>query len=141
MKRPEITKEVIVAGVRSMGGGCSWNDEQVEDIANQYTAWGDGYSLAKSLDMQCGWDISSGDVDDLDGVDCAVKEAHRKVCAQWVIDNNIQPPLPIGTMTTIGEITGVVEYEPATYYVKETGCTNENRRRFVKFEDAKAVTP
>ena len=44
-------------------------------------------------------------------------------------------------MTTRGEITGISEYDGATYLVRENGCTDEGRRLLVRFEDARALAP
>jgi len=50
-----------------------------------------------------------------------------------------QPPMPIGTMTTQGKITGIYEHDAACYQIRENGETNESRRLIVRFEDARAA--
>ena len=78
------------------------------------------------------------DVEALDYMDCEVRNIHRAACLSWVLENNIQPPLPIGTMTTRGEITGISTHDAASYLIRENGETNESRRLIVRFEDASA---
>ena len=75
----------------------------------------------------------------LDNFGCDLREALRQACIAWARDNNIQPPLPIGTMTTRGQITGVSDHDGATYLIRENGCTQEGRRLLVRFEDARPV--
>lgn len=136
MKRPVITTELILDTAKEFAARQSWTDEQAADLADVYSRHDDGYQLAKKLESTHCWDISVEGVETLDCFDNDVRSRHREVCAEWAKSNNIQPPHPIGTVTTRGEITGVSEYEPATYLIKEHGETNDSRRLLVKFEDA-----
>ncbi|MOA62056.1 hypothetical protein D3C78_1873540 [compost metagenome] len=57
----------------------------------------------------------------------------------WAEEHSPQPPLPIGARIKQGVITGIYDYEPATYRVKEDGCTNDSRSLLIKFENAVAA--
>lgn len=136
MKRPPITQDLILDAANDFAQELGWDKEQAADLASVYSLHDDGYELAKKLESQHCWDISVYDVDNLDGFDTAVRSKYRSVCISWALDNNIQPPHPIGTETKRGVITGISEYEPATYLIKEHGEMNDGRRLLVKFEDA-----
>lgn len=80
------------------------------------------------------------DVEALDYMSDAVHELHRNACIAWAKENNIQPPLPIGTMTTRGEITGIYEHDGAYYEVRQTGePEGSSKRLLVRFEDARVA--
>jgi hypothetical protein len=139
MQRPKITRELIAAAAATFCARQGWDAEQAEDLARVARAHMDGYELAKALDSECGWSPTAQDVDTLDMFSHEINEAHRQVCAAWARDNNVQPPLPVGTMTTRGEITGISSYSPACYEIRKPGDTEPTRRYIVPFEDAKAV--
>jgi hypothetical protein len=139
MERPKVTPEIVAEAARQLAADNGWRDEQAADIAKYYKQWTDGYALAKELDSWCGWDIDVSTVEALDCMGPLVRELHRKVCLKWAKENDIQPPLPIGTMTTKGEITGIYEHDAAYYKVREPGAINDSRRLLVKFEDARAA--
>ena len=65
-----------------------------------------------------------------------VHDILRKAGLQWEKECEIKTPLPVGTMTTRGEITGIYEHEAACYLIRENGETDESRRLIVRFEDA-----
>lgn len=139
MERPKVTPEIVAEAARQLAADHGWSDEQAADIAEYHEQWRNGYDLAKELESWCGWDIDVGTVEALDCMGTLVSELHRKACLQWAKENDIQPPLPIGTMTTKGEITGIYEHAAAYYKVREPGETNDSRRLLVKFEDARAA--
>jgi hypothetical protein len=66
-----------------------------------------------------------------------LREAHRKACIAWARDNNVQPPLPVGAITTQGEITGIYAHDGACYEIRKPGDTDSTRRYIVRFEDAR----
>lgn len=134
--RPTITRELIAATAAHFCERVGWDAEQADDIANVCDSLMDGYAMAKRLDNDFGWMPTAEDVETLDNFGFAIREAHRQACIAWARDNNILPPLPIGTMTTHGEITGISTYDGATYLVRERGCTEEGRRLLIRFEDA-----
>lgn len=141
MQRPTMTKELLAATAAAFCERNGWDADQAEDLAKVCRHGGrmDGYEMAKELDTYHGWLITAEDVETLDCFSSELREAHRQACIAWARDYNVQPPLPIGTMTTRGEITGISEYDGATYLVRENGCADESRRLLVRFEDARPV--
>lgn len=138
--RPAVTREMVADVARKMCEREGWlTGSEADDIARVYRQGMDGYAIAKALDDSCYWDCDTSIVEALDNLDHDVRDAHRKLCIAWANDNNIQPPLPIGTQITIGEITGIYEHDAAYYLVRATGETSDKRRLLVRFEDAKAV--
>ena len=138
MDRPKLTRDLIAATATAFCESNGWDADQAEDLARVCRhAHMDGYELAKELDNVCGWMPTAQDVEELDNFGCDVREAHRQACISWARDNNIKPPLPVGTMTTLGEITGVYAYDGACYEIRLTGDTDPPRRRIVRFEDAR----
>lgn len=141
MSRPQLTKELIAATAATF---CEQNGFAHEAAADIASVWGnhmDGYGLAKELERQCGWSPTAQDVEELDGFYDALRNAHRKACIAWARENNIQPPLPIGTMTTRGEITGIYAYDGACYEIRIPGDADPTRRRIMRFEDAREAHP
>lgn len=139
MERPKVTKEMIAEAAKKLAAENGWDADQAADVAKVYRSHIDGYELAKELESSCFWNITVMDVDALDGMDSEVREIHRAACLVWAREHDIQPPLPIGTMTTRGEITGIYEHDAACYLIRESGETNESRRLIVRFEEARAA--
>ena len=138
MDRPKVTRELIAATAETFCSRSGWDTDQAKDLARVCRhAHMDGYELAKELDNVCGWMPTAQDVETLDNFGCDVREAHRQACIAWALGNNIQPPLPVGTMTTLGEITGIYAHDGACYEILRTGDTDPTRRRIVRFEDAR----
>lgn len=134
--RPKATREVILQAAAGVAGELGWSDDNADGIADAYIHCGpDGFAIAKELDRN-GYDLSAGDIEALDRMHWDVSSAVTKLEKAWVEENNIQPPLEIGTAINEGVITGIYEHKPAYYMVKEHGCNNDNRRLLVKFEDA-----
>lgn len=142
MERPGITPELIAATAASFCISNGWDADQATDLARVYRgAHMDGYELAKALDSVCGWLPTAQDVETLDNFSVAIRKAHRDVCTTWAQVYNIQPPLPVGTMTTQGEITGICAHDAACYEIRRPGDTEPSRRYIVRFEDAREATP
>lgn len=139
MDRPKVTPELIATVAAAFCSSAQWHASKADDLARAYSSGLDGYELAKTLDINHGWTPTADDVENLNCFGSEVREAHRKACIAWARDNNIQPPLPLGTMTTQGEITGVSDRYGATYLIRENDCTQEGRRLLVGFEDARAA--
>lgn len=128
-----------------------WTDTAPEQVAKQICAelsnGMDGYELAKALDDHQCWTISQQDVQDLGGIDGAVRSAISQARKQWAQEWNIQPPHPVGTRVKFRSGTGVIasvaEHDGAVYYVKKDGCTMDGWFNLVNFEDAIAldITP
>lgn len=142
MERPKITPELIATTAATFCVSNGWDADQASDLARVCRgAHMDGYELAKELDSVCGWMPTAQDVETLDNFGSEVREVHRKVCIAWALENNIQPPLPVGTMTTQGEITGIYAHDAACYEIQRPGDTEPSRRYIVRFEDAREATP
>lgn len=141
MNRPQLTKELIAATAVTFCEQNGMDHDAAADIASVWSGHMDGYELARELDRMCGWSPNAQDVEVLDGFSFALMEAHRAACLAWAKENNIQPPLPIGTMTTLGEITGIYALDGACYEIRMTGDTDPTRRRIVRFEDAREAHP
>lgn len=138
MERPKLTKELIAATAAAFCERNGWDADQAADLARVCrSSHMDGYELAKELDSMCGWMPTAQDVETLDNFGCDLREALRQACIAWARDNNVQPPLPIGTMTTRGEITGIYAHDGACYEIRKPGDTEPTRRYIVRFEDAR----
>jgi len=109
-----------------------------QPFAEHYQPGMDGYELAKELDKNAYWDSSREEMEALDEVDYLVERAVAQAVKAWAEEFKPEPPLPVGTRVERGVITGIYDYTPATYLVKEDGCTNDSRR-LIKFEDAVAA--
>lgn len=134
--RPKATREIILQAAAGVAGELGWSDDNADGIADAYTHYGpDGFAIAKELDRN-GYELSAGDIETLDVMHCDVSSAVTKLEKAWVEENNIRPPLEIGTEIKEGVITGIYEHRPAYYMVKVHGCTNYNRHLLIKFEDA-----
>ncbi len=110
-------------------------------IAAEWRPFMCGYQLAKVMDDKHGWEISSYDVEQLDGLDSVIRHKLSAARKDWAAKWNIQPPYPVGTRLKLrlgkeGVINSIYAHEGATYEVKEDGCTNGKRRILIKFEDA-----
>jgi hypothetical protein len=143
IERPKITQEIIIEAAKKTAENAS-NLEADEkkrlaaDIADCYHSHMDGYELCKKLENK-GWMINTMFVEDMDSIDSFISDVHRKVCWEWVKENNIQPPFPIGTIIKEGEITDIYDHLPAYYSVKPIGQDDPKtgkRRSLVKFESA-----
>jgi len=138
IERPKLTKEMIAAAAAKFGASNGWTDAEADELASVCSgAHMDGYELAKALDVNCGWIPTALDVEILDGFRDLLRDELRQACIAWARDNNIEPPMPVGTMTTKGEITGIYAHDGACYEIREPGDTNPTRRLIVRFEDAR----
>ncbi len=133
MERPTVTKEMILEAATKIAERI---DGEAETIAEYYEHPMDGYQLAKELDRNAYWDLTMSDVEELDDMSGIVDSLLAKAEKQWFAENDIQPPLQIGSTIKQGVINGIYEHAPARYLVKETGCTQKGRFLIVKFEDA-----
>lgn len=140
MERPKLNPELIAATAAAFCERNGWSAGQATDLAQVCRGeYMDGYELAKALDEICGWSPTAQDVETLDNFGLELREALRHKRIAWARDNNIQPPLPVGTMTTRGEITGIYEQDGACYEIRKAGDSNPTRRYIVPFEDAREV--
>lgn len=137
--RPTATREIIMQAAESVADAICDSSTAAQDIADAYERRGpDGFDIARELDIN-GWDITATDVEELDCMRFEIDRAVRELEEVWYMENDIRPPLAIGTEIKEGVITGVCDYLVAHYLVKERGCTREGRSLLIKFEDAKPV--
>lgn len=135
--RPALTSEIIEAAAAEFCERNGWDSGCAADIALVcYDEIMDGYAVAKALERECGWEPTAHDVEVLDCFGDDLRSALRKASIAWARDNNIQPPLPVGSMTTRGEITGICRYDGACYEIRDPNDTDRARRYIVRFEDA-----
>lgn len=134
--RPRADKAMILVA-------CSVVAEKINadaaTIAEHYRRHMDGFELAKELDKYAYWDTTRDDMEALDEVDYLVNRAEELAVKAWAEEFKPEPPIPVGTRIKEGVITGIYDYTPATYLVKEDGCTDDSRHRIIKFEDALAA--
>lgn len=94
-----------------------------------------GYELAKQLEES--HTLHHIDTETVDVLDNFSHEVDTLVTAQekaWEHSNQVQPPHPIGTLLTVGTITGISEYHSAAYLVDEG--RGLSHRLVVKYENA-----
>ncbi|SDS33417.1 hypothetical protein [Pseudomonas sp. bs2935] len=134
--RPKADKAMILAACTVVAEKLN---ADAETMAQHYRRGMDGFDLAKELDKYAYWDTTRDDMEALDEVDYLVDRAEDLAVKAWAEEFNPEPPLPIGTRVKQGVITRIYEHAPATYCVKEDGCTNDTRSLLIKFEDAVAA--
>lgn len=131
--RPTITKEMVIEAAAKIAENLGGD---AETIARNYRHPMDGYQLARELDRNEYWDLSMSDVEELDNLSAVVASLLTAAEKKWFSENDIQPPLPIGSTIREGVIDGIYQYAPARYLVKESGCSQDGRFLIVKFENA-----
>lgn len=162
--RPTLTREMIMeaatliakqvptarrGGRKTLGKDDAENElataTDIADIYENLQRHGspDGYDIAKALDSLRSWECTLDDAEKLDSMGWLVNQRLIESEKKWASDNNIRPPLPIGTeiMPIYGHpvrhvIFGVYDYEPARYLVQADGVEGQF---VVKFEDVKAA--
>lgn len=134
--RPRADKAMILAACTVVAEKISGD---AETIAQHYRRHMDGFELAKKLDKYASWDTTRDDMEALDEIDYLVDRAEELAVKAWAEEFKPEPPLPIGTRVKQGVITRIYEHSPATYCIKEDGCTNDTRSLLIKFEDAVAA--
>lgn len=98
-----------------------------------------GYELAKHLERMCVLtDIDAEAVEVLDDFGPTVDQLVTTLGKRWERTHKVQPPHPIGTVLTVGTITGICEYHPAAFLVKRPN-DDSSARRVVEYENA--ITP
>lgn len=135
--RPTISKEIVMEAAEKIAKQIE--NGNAEHIADCYRPYMDGYKLAKALDIKYSWDCCLDDAEKLDNMGFLISRSLEEAEKKWAEENNIQPPLPIGTMINKGVIVGIYEYSSARYLVKENGCDEDGRHLVIKFEDAIAA--
>ena len=136
IQRPKVSKETILSAAKIISQDMNGD---AEDIADCYYHWIDGYELAKELENNHSWSIEASMIEELDNIQYEVDSLHKEVCMQWVVDEDIKPPLKIGTAIKGGIIKGIYQHDAAMYTVTKYGETMKNRHLIIKFENAIAV--
>lgn len=139
MKRPTVTDEMIREAATQVAEVYypDFKGAAVDAILRQYSHPMDGYELAKQLDRWESWDTTRDDVDTLDEIESKVERMLRDAEKAWGQAFPMEPPFPTGARITRGVIDHIYEHRPATYAVKEDGCTRPSRYLLITFEDAR----
>ena len=119
---------------------CDFKDSEKEDLLRSLTKhWHEGcdeFQLAKDFESD-GWDVDHDFFEKLVNVCCTVDGALSDLIGVWGEENDIAPPYEVGEKLDVGVITGLYEFEPATYRVLVYGEPEDSSsRRLIKFEDA-----
>ncbi|SQH76968.1 conserved protein of unknown function [Shewanella benthica] len=139
MSRPTLNQAMKLEAANKTAQNLNHDDVTPEQIAKHYDLHMDGFELAKVLERDCDHDLTFDDVEVLEQMSGYASDVLRNAEKQWVIDNDIQPPLAIGTKTTQGTITGIYQYGAAKYLVKPYGQSDEvcgTKRLVINFENA-----
>ena len=131
--RPKLDRAGIAEAVKELAEQL---DIAPDDIAEHFRIHDDGYELAKNLERHGYYDLDLNAANELDSVSSIVREKEMELQKLWVKAYDVQPPLPNGAQILQGVIDSVCDHEPATYRVKQTGCTQDGRYLLIKFENA-----
>lgn len=146
--RPVITYDIInQAAQRTAFLVPELNRNQAIELANAiiqcYLPMHNGFELTKELEkirfgFNLNFDLSL--VEAMDEMNLNVDSLLRDAYQRWVIDYDIQPPLPIGSLIEQGEITGIYDHSTAHYLVKRPDQDDsiDKSRLLIRFEDAVA---
>lgn len=128
MKRPELTKEIILVGINELMAEYPDEFEEINDdydkqkLTKVYRSYYDGYELMKEMEDAADWEGHLELANTLDHLSIYVDRAYKNHLEQWVKDNNIQPPYPIGHKFTNkgrpAQITEISKYDPYRYLVQ-----------------------
>jgi len=142
--RPHATREMIRAAAQKLAAQMECSED---DLANHYYHRFDGYEFARELEKHAGWSIDRSMVDDLDQMESFVDELVREAERKWFAENDIQPPLPIGTRVfcssrkRAGIIDAVCEHGCAQYLITPEEPTEQEKatraRWIIKYELAR----
>lgn len=137
--RPSVTTELVRQACRTLVEANNWPSSGPDDIASVFRPGMDGYQIARELEGTCGWYITAVDVEELDHVPIKVDTLLRQAQHAWATEHSIQPPFPIGTLLTRGEITGISSFAAASYEVRDPNDTIPSRRYIIPFEQARVA--
>lgn len=115
--------------------------EIARDIAEHCTR-GDGYEMARQLEIYCGWDCDMGIADVLDGHDGRLMKAHYDHLRAWRELHRVEPPFADGaavwTRHGKGVVLKVCPSRPMSYRVR-VGEREEARVLQLWWDDVKGV--
>ncbi len=149
MNRPTVNSEMKQAAAEELASEmlksgliteCQRTD-LARSLAQHGSLYADGFEFGKYLDRHS-WPVNAEWIEHLESYGSILREKLNAAGWEWVRAEDIQPPLPIGTIINEGEITGIYEHMPAYYQVKPLGQDDEkegHRRKLIKFEDAIAA--
>jgi hypothetical protein len=136
INRPDPSVACILAAATRVAARVN---EDADDIVDSFEYGDGGYDLARKLDDDHSWHIDADTVSELEEMNSHVEDLYKAELAQWMIDENVQPPFENGDQIKQGVIKGICEYTPACFKVQAHGCTDPNRSTIIKFEDARAA--
>ena len=136
--RPKLDRAGIAEAVKELAEQL---EIEADDIAEHFRIHDDGYELAKNLERHGYYDLDLNAANELDTVASLVADKEKELQELWVKAYDVQPLHPNGTRIMQGVIDSVCDHSPATYRVKQTGCTQDGRFLLIKFENAFLVDP
>lgn len=97
-KRAALDIKVVLSGCPAVKGLSDGNYEAIKDAFEVMANFKDteAFEIAKRLDHECGWPISSGDVVQLEDVESQLIDAHKQLVRKWVSENGIETPFARG---------------------------------------------
>jgi hypothetical protein len=144
--RPKATPEMVLKAAKRIEELESLESGSAEEIARYYRPGISGFELALELHRRESWEIQDSFIEFFGSLDDAVDTYLKTAEFKWERENNIKPPLPIGTRVKtyagMATITGEHLYSAATYLLKPDGqddaATNTSRilMTFEKAEEA-----
>jgi hypothetical protein len=128
--RPKLTEAQIKELVTE-----NFNDLPftVDEFVRNYCPSRDSFEIAKEID-RLGSSLSRDDLEVIEEICFVIEDGQKALEVEWA--KTIQPPYPVGTVISRGEITGISDHRPATYEVRAPGMP-DNERLLIKFEDAR----
>ena len=132
-----------------------FRDGVYEALIEEFYLYDAPEDMINTLIRDYSWDFTHELWDNIQYFDFFVREKIKEKEEQWVKDNNIEPPFPVGARVrlpshykeTTGVIDRIYEYEPARYCVltakqveynkqmEQQGKTERQGGYLVKFED------
>lgn len=152
--RPTVTDEMREQAAHKMlerlekwGNFKYWaSPTPLADLIKIASTSSNGYEIAKELENEC-WNVDSTLVEELDDFSSIIDGIHTEAVKQWVVSNNIKPPLTAGTKvsftygwkTTTGVIANRDDYlNEGKYLISRDDETRSGCFSIVEFERVEA---
>lgn len=137
-----------------------FRDGVYQALIDEFSLYDDPEDMINTLIRGYEWDFTQELWDNIQHFGSFVRQKFKEKEQQWVKDNNIEPPFPVGAKVrllshpyskTVGIINKIYEYEPARYCVltaeqeeynkqmEQQGKTERQGGYVVKFEDVELV--
>lgn len=136
-----------------------FRDGTYEALIEEFYLYNDPQALMNILIRDYDWEFTADDWDKIQHFDFFVRNRLKEKELQWVKDNDIKPPFPIGAKVRLpahyGEAVGIInriyKYDPARYcvitekqiqYNKEMENLGRSERQggwILKFEDVELI--